>query len=220
MKLSKIASALAVAGVLATSLPANAASALFSGFGLPNSDALLTGATVVDFTSLTTGTYTSLTSGNVTFGGGNGNFVITDDLGGGYNTQGRNLQNLQIQGSASILDFTFASPVSAFGFNFGASNEDWSLEIYDSANNLIESQILNQTWFSNAGDYFGMATSGIASARLTQLTHVNDAGVDWVLLDNFSYVGRNNVPEPETLLLSGLGLFALAVSRRRKMKQG
>jgi len=64
-----------------------------------------------------------------------------------------------------------------------------------------------------------MATSGIASARLTQLTHVNDAGADWILLDNFSYVGRNNVPEPETLLLSGLGLFALAASRRRKMKQ-
>ncbi|PKO38000.1 MAG: hypothetical protein CVU33_10405 [Betaproteobacteria bacterium HGW-Betaproteobacteria-6] len=219
MKLSKIASALTVAGVLATSLPANASSALFSGFGLPSSDALLTGATVVDFTSLTAGIYTSLTTGNVTFGGGGGSFVITNNLGGDYNTQGRNLQNLHGQGSTTILDFTFASPVSAFGFNFGASNEDWSLAIYDAANNIIESQILNQTWFSNAGDYFGMATSGIASARLTQLTHVNDAGADWILLDNFSYVGRNNVPEPETLLLSGLGLFALAASRRRKMKQ-
>lgn len=220
MKLSKIVSALAVAGVLATSLPANASSALFSGFGLPGSDALLTGATVVDFTSLTAGTYTSLTTGNVTFGGGDGNFVIADSLGGSFNTQGRNLQNLQAQGSATILDFTFASPVSAFGFNFGASNEDWSLAIFDAGNNLIESQILNQTWFSNAGDYFGMATSGIASARLTQLTHVNDAGADWILLDNFSYVGRNSVPEPETLLLSGLGLLVLAASRRRKMKQG
>jgi len=131
MKLSKIASALTVAGVLATSLPANASSALFSGFGLPSSDALLTGATVVDFTSLTAGIYTSLTTGNVTFGGGGGSFVITNNLGGDYNTQGRNLQNLHGQGSTTILDFTFASPVSAFGFNFGASNEDWSLAIYE-----------------------------------------------------------------------------------------
>jgi len=216
MKPTKLASAICLTGALALSLPASAASALFSGFGLPSSDPLLSGATVVDFSAVAAGTYTSLSVGNVTFGGGNGNFVITDSLAGSYNTQGRNFQNLQGQGSTSILNFSFSAPVSAFGFNFGASNEDWRLDAFDAANNLLDSQIITQTWFSNAGDYFGMATSGIASARLTQLTHVNDAGVDWILMDNFSISGQSiNVPEPESLLLAGLGLAALALSRHK-----
>lgn len=217
MKLAKLSAVIGLAGVLTLSVSTNANAALFSGFGLPSSDSALAGATVIDFSAVALGTYTSLSVGGVTFGGGNGNFVITDSLGGSYNTMGRNFQNLQNQGSASVLNFTFSSAVTAFGFNFGASNEDWKLETFDSGNNLLTSDLLYQTWFSNSGDYFGVATANIASARLTQLTHVADAGVDWILMDNFSFAGQsNNVPEPESLLLAGLGLAALALSRRQK----
>ena len=201
-----------LAGIVAVT-PATAS--LISGFGPPSSNAALSGATVVDFTSSSTGTYASLAVGGVTFVGNNGSFVITDDLGGSYNTTGRNLQNLQIQGSATVLDFNFANPASAFGFNFGASNEDWSLEAFDAGNNLLESHILTQTWYSNAGEYFGIAAAGIAYARVTQLTHVNDSGADWILLDNFSYVaGQQSVPEPSALALLALALLGLAASRR------
>lgn len=210
---------LAVGLIVGTGLSAPASASLISGFGLPGSDPSLAGATVVDFSAQTAGTYTSLAVGGVTFGGGNGTFLVTDNLAGSYNTTGRNLQNEQNQGSTSILNFTFASPASAFGFNFGASNEDWLLEAFDASNNLLESHTLTQTWFSNAGDFFGIAASGIASARATQMTHVNDAGVDWILLDNFSYVaGRQSVPEPGSLLLIGLGLAGLSMSRRRAAK--
>lgn len=219
MKPAKLAAAFGLAGALSFSIPANAATALFTGFGLPSADPALAGATVIDFSAVAPGTYTSLSVGGVTFGGGNGNFVITDNLGNSFNTQGRNFQNLQNQGSASVLNFTFSNPVMAFGFNFGASNEDWALETFDSSNNLLTNDLLNQTWFSNSGDYFGVAIANIASARLTQLTNVNDSGVDWILMDNFSYSSQtNNIPEPESLLLAGLGLAALANNRRRQKK--
>jgi len=215
MKFTKFFAAISLIAGLASVSPANAS--LISGFGLPSSNAALSGATVVDFSSVSAGTYTSLSVGGVTFAGDNGNFVVTDSLGGSYNSLGRNLQNLQVPGSASILSFSFSSAVSAFGFNFGASNEDWLLEAFDASNNLLESYTLAQTWFSNAGDYFGIASSGISSARATQLTHVNDSGTDWILLDNLSYSANstNQVPEPESLALASIALLALGVSRRR-----
>lgn len=216
MKFNQLALSTSLALALFAATPASAS--LISGTGLPSSSAALSGATTVDFSAVSPATYASLTVGGVTFGGGNGTFVVTDGLAGSYNTLGRNLQNLQNPGSASILNFIFSSPVSAFGFNFGASNEDWLLEAFDSGNNVLESHTLAQTWFSNAGDYFGIANSGIAYARATQMTHVNDTGVDYILLDNFAYVAQqsNGVPEPGSLLLAGLGLFALSASYRRK----
>jgi hypothetical protein len=212
MKLMKLVLTIGMLAGIVAAGPATAS--LISGFGLPSSNAALSGATVADFTSSTTGTYASLTIGGVTFGG-NGTFVISDNYAGSYNTNGRNLQNEQNPGSASVLEFTFASAVSAFAFNFGASNEDWSLQAFDAGNNLLEGHILTQTWHSNAGDYFGIAAAGIAYARATQLTHVADAGVDHILLDNFSYVaGQQSVPEPSALALLALALLSLAATRR------
>lgn len=215
----KIRNLLVIAGLACgLGITSVAQASLISGLGAPSSDAALVGGTVVDFTAETTGTYTSLTVGDVTFSSGSADtFVITDSLGGSYNTTGRNLQNLQVNGSTSVLNFVFASTVSAFGFNFGASNEDWSLEALDSSNSVLESYILPQTWFSNAGDYFGIVASGIASVRLTQLTHVNDAGTDWILLDNFTYVAKNtDLPEPSVFFLFALGFLGLILKRSRQ----
>lgn len=209
-----------IAGLLMGCLvAAQAGATAITGFGAPAGNVSLAGGSVIDFSAAALGSYSQLALGGVTISADAGKtFVITDDLAGSYNTTGRNLQNLQVTGSTGLFDFQFAGPVSAFGFNFGASNEDWLLEALDAGANVLESFTLAQTWFSNAGDYFGIARAGISSARLTQLTHVNDQGIDWILMDNFTFVrdgGQQQVPEPASVLLSCLGLLALAWSRRR-----
>ncbi len=181
-----------------------------------SSDQALTGGTVVDFEAQSLGSFSSLTVGGVTFtpGGGTRGYITTD-FAGQYNTTGaQNLQNTYNSGFTTIT-FSFANPTSAFGFNFGASNEDWLLQAYGSGNNLLESYTLPQTWWSNSGDFFGLANSGISYATLTQLTHVNDSAQDWIILDNFTYKSSAQVPEPSTMLLLGSGLVGFGIYRKR-----
>src|SRR5688572_14926563 len=71
-----------------------AEAAPITGFGSPTSDAALTGATVVDFSSASPGATTTLTVGDLTIDTGSAEtFEITDFLGGQFNATGRNLQN-------------------------------------------------------------------------------------------------------------------------------
>lgn len=196
----------------------NAHSSLINGFGLTTDDPALNGGLRIDFSSAPLGSFTSLDMGDVLFtaSGGDGTGFITDSLGGSYNTEGRNLQNGTRGFLTLTLDFDFA--VDAFAFNFGASNEDWQLSAYDSANNLLDSHILSQTWWDNDDEFFGIEFDGIASATLTQLTHINDQYTDHILLDNFTYVESTSIPEPSIIILMGVGLVGLGLARRKVRK--
>lgn len=179
-----------------------------------SSDTNLAGSTIVDFESETLGQYSSLTIGDLTITG-NDYFYLETTFSGDYNSSGVYLGNRQ---GASNLTFGFATTVSAFGFNIGASNEDWQLNAFDSSDSIIESYTLPQTFSSNAGDFYGIAAAGISYATLVQLTNINDYGTDYILLDNVNYVTSAQVPEPATMLLFGSGLAGLACFRRRFKK--
>ncbi|MFC1750193.1 hypothetical protein ACFL2V_15440 [Pseudomonadota bacterium] len=188
---------------------------IINGLGDATLDPALSGATVIDFESQATGSFTSLTIGDVTFSTPDCSACayLTTAFSGDFNATGINMQNGT--SGAQKLKIDFATGADAFAFNFGASNEDWLLEAFDVASGLLESYLLPQTWWNNNGEYFGIAAAGISFVTLTQLTHTTDANADHILLDNFAYVAAD-IPSPAPIALLLLGLAGMAMVSRRK----
>ncbi len=204
-------SAACAALLFCTSIPATAQSFISS-----SSDAALTGATVENFNATTPGSYTNLNTGIVTLSG-NDTLFIENTFTNGYNATGNYLAN---QNSGfTVLTLDFSSTVSAFGFNWGASNESWVLAAFDVNNVLLGSYSVPESQFSNAGDFYGIAANGISRGVLTQ-TSFGDGPVDYVIIDNLRFAASQQgaVPEPSTwaMMLFGFGA-AGAMLRRRKV---
>lgn len=123
-----------------------------------------------------------------------------NDFSGQYNTTGRSLGNNR--GGTTTITFQFDNAVSAFGFNLGATDSNWSL----SANG--ETYTFLPVSSGNGMNFYGIASKGITAATLSF------AGGDWVLIDNLTYVAA--VPESATwaLMLVGFGLTGAAMRRR------
>jgi hypothetical protein len=165
---------------------------------------------VIDFDSLTPGTYASLTQGNVTITPDTTLYIDGAYI-GQYNTFGVNsLHNGYSGDSFGQLTFSLNQPVKALGFFWGASDSQWTLNGYDSSNTLIESYDLPITHGSNAGDFVGIVASGMVRATL-----IGPSG-DYIFLDN---VQTSAVPLPASLPMFGAALLALGIfagSRRDK----
>ena len=163
----------------------------FTGTDISN-ESELSGGTVIDFSNGagTTGTYTE---GNVTFSSeDSGEIRIYDHF--NYNTSGYYLQNNGFEtdyGNISqSLKFSFSSPVSAFGFNWGASNHEWDLKAYDSNNTLLETYNLPITRNANNGGYVGISVDSEAISYATLIPESSNA--DWIFIDNFTYVATTD----------------------------
>lgn len=168
---------------------------------------------IANFDSIPLATRSSVTSGAVTVSGIGGSIRVANDYPGQYNGRGAAYLDND-QGATSGFRFDFASIVNAFAFNFGASDEIWTLTAFDASGHIIESVRAPVTNGSNAGDYIGLADPGIKYATLT--TSFND----WVFVDNFVYaaalVRSSAVPEPGSIALIGLGIAGVVGMRRRK----
>jgi hypothetical protein len=187
-----------------------------SGFGNPLTDPSLTGGVQQTFDSLGAGTYSSLTAGNVTYGGIGGDYTLGSDYIGRYNTTGT--QSIYNPYGASGLygySFTFGTTVDAFGFNIGAQDDYWVLSDYTSnGGTLLESVVVAPDGASNSGNYVGLVDSGIG--YVTYVDQGESSG-DWIFIDNFTTSGSgNSVPDgASTLALLGSGLTAIGLLKRR-----
>ncbi len=173
----------------------------------------LVGSTVIDFESVTPGTYSTLNLSGVTFTSDSGNLMWVDGTYAGmYNTFGQSLHNNYDPQSFNTLTVNFNGTTNGFGFFWGASDDQWTLTAYDSSNNVIESFLLPITGPSNAGDFVGIVDPGIAYATLS------GTGSDFVFVDNFEFNGGGApVPEPGSLILLGSGILSAAGVMRRKL---
>ena len=175
-----------------------------------SSDAALAGATVIDFEGQAKGTYTSIAIGDVTLTANNNLLRIDNVYGSQYNMTGTYLENGSYGFNSMTIDF--GAETTAFGFNWGASDNPWVLSAYDASSNLLESYNLPITGGSNSGDFVGLATSGIDYAILSTVS----SGGDWVLIDNITYNVDNVVPVPGAVLLGLLGLSAAGIKLRKQ----
>jgi hypothetical protein len=214
--------ALAIAAVLSAATQARA-TFLVGTSPNPDTNPSLAGGSVIDFDSAPTGSFSSLTIGNVTFGEVGDDFTIGNAFIGQFNNYGtQSLYNPNTDSNDNFdltsFTFQFSSPVSAFGFNSGASNSDWTLSAYSSSHTLIESDVLPQTEFDNGGDYFGIAAPDISFVTLTE--DPNYTAGDYIFIDNFTTVAGSVVaPAPDTAstaLLLILGLVAVVGASHRR----
>lgn len=175
-KLSIIAAGITVMG-LATINKAEAALITSS------SDQALSGGSTIDFEQATPGSYNSITQGDVTFSTPSGQIgFISSGYGGNYNTQGQSLQNTYALNSFSTLNISFSTAITAFGFNFGASDVPWTLTAFNAAGSVLDTQILAPTQSSNSGNFFGIKTGEAIISRATLVSQGNN---DYIFVDNF-----------------------------------
>ncbi|MCC7147450.1 MAG: hypothetical protein IT443_13480 [Phycisphaeraceae bacterium] len=169
----------------------------------------LVGATVEDFSSAATGFFWTQTVGAVTISS-NGQYAykIGTDYSGYYNNPGVSLYNgTYSDGLTTGLLFQFDSAISAFAFNWGASDNAATLTVYsdDAGTVAIESMALPIVNAANNGEWYGLYASAIKSAR------IDFTAGDWCFIDNLHYTEGTVVPLPAAVwagmaLLSGLGV--------------
>lgn len=169
-------------------------------------DSSLAGAAVLDFNAEPLGSFTSrIFSGAVTFSTIN-NLVVENTFAGLFAATGNYISN---QTNPYPITIDFSAGVSAFGFNWGAADQPWVLEVFDTASNPIGSFNIPAQTYPHAG-FIGVNGGGltIGSARLS---NQSDYGYDYVLLDDFKFVSanQNDIPEPTSIALLSLGVACL-----------
>lgn len=165
---------------------------VLTGTSLPPPSAV--GDVVVNFDGLTpNSSFGSVVLNGITFSGVGGN-LVADNFPGLYNCQGPVCLGNN-GGSTASFRFDFASPVNKFLFNYGATNQNWTLTAYNAGGQVLGTTQVSSINASNAGEYVGIQSNqGISYAIFTH------SGGDWILIDNFTATGGSVISSVDTLL--------------------
>ena len=173
------------------------------------SDPSLSGASVINFNSETTGSFTSRTfNDDVTLSTTSGFLNVETTHSGLFGSSGAYIGNPL----GNNFEINFTNSVSAFGFSWGAANMSWVMSLYDTSNTLIETNnIIGQV--GNYNGFIGATNTGISKVTMTT------AYFDYIILDNFRYVTDSvSVSEPTTTMMLVVGLIALGFARKKVKK--
>lgn len=136
---------------------------------------------------------------------------------GRFNTSPGGSKWWDVSGSFQL---DFSSPIAAFGFygtDIGDFNGRVTVALRNAATNAITNLVINNTLNGNNGSllFWGFVDP---TATYNRITFGNtNAGTDFFGFDSMTIGDQQqvNVPEPLTISLLGLGLFAAARRRRR-----
>ena len=165
-----------------------------------------TGAIEYDFTGVSFGT-TDITSGILTVSGG----TVVDESYPGISTPSYT--------SLDPMRFDFSEGVSAFGMDVFTKGSQFSLDVYDADDTLLESYI--SEFVPMQGVFFpGFMGIDYGSDLISYAILDTETGGLPFHMDNIIYQQTGSpVPVPSTILLLGVGLIGFAGIGRKKRKK-
>jgi hypothetical protein len=209
----------AVLCLAASSVAVAAPIALFD-----RSSGALSGGSTIGFDAESEGDFVSrsFAAGAVTLQTSIEQLSVESTYSGLYGTSGPYISN-HLQGASpgdNSFDIVFTDAVSAFGFNWGAPQWMWRMELYDPSDTLVAdlyvpqyTAVLPPYW-----RFVGIDGQGDTFKRVRMIL---DGATDYVLLDDLVFVNAPAaaLPEPASAVLV-LGALAAVWANRRARRAG